>query len=521
VPLLLHARDPRRGELVMACNAAARERGVRLGMPLAEAAALAGKKVDGARDPAILERHDPATDLAALAHLAEGCEQFSPLVGWDTAGSSERTLPGSKTAADFAPRIAGYSLGPDGLFLDVTGISVLFGGEASLARAVSAEAARRGYELRIGIADTIGAAWAKAKYEGRTTKDEAEALLLPLAALRLGEATLERLAQLGITQLDQLLALPRASLRSRFGEEVLLRVDQFFGATEETIVAHRPPPRFSADWILEYPAEQREVVGQIATELIRRVAGSLAERREGAVQLSCRLDCAPGRMLRLEVGIFRPSAEAAHLAELLRMQLERASLSGPVGRITLTAPLTAPLENRQGELFAGHEHEAVRHLALFIDRTRSRLGSAAVVQPELTADPLPERAVRDRPLQASRGTTRKGTKNRKAKSRTAKVDVSLEMSSPIRAHERPLTLHDPPLELQVVSVAPDGPPISFHFEGHEQQVVASWGPERIEAGWWRGASIRRDYWRVQTACGRRYWFFRNLRDRHWRLHGEY
>ena len=76
------------------------------------------------------------------------------------------------------------------------------------------------------------------------------------------------------------------------------------------------------------------------------------------------------------------------------MQLEQASLPGPVGRVTVEAQLTAPLENRQGELFAGGEHEASRQLALLIDRCSSHLGQEAVLRPKLTADPLPERAVK-------------------------------------------------------------------------------------------------------------------------------
>ena len=71
-----------------------------------------------------------------------------------------------------------------------------------------------------------------------------------------------------------------------------------------------------------------------------RVARALADRREGAVQLHCRLDCAGGPLF-LEVGLFRPSAEPGHLCDLLQMQLEQAALSGPVGRVTLEARLTA------------------------------------------------------------------------------------------------------------------------------------------------------------------------------------
>src|SRR4029453_11459251 len=69
-------------------------------------------------------------------------------------------------------------------------------------------------------------------------------------------------------------------------------------------------------------------------------------------------------------------------------------LPGPVGRVTLQALSTAPLENRQAELFAGGKDEADRQLSLLVDRLASRLGSDAVLHAQLTADPLPERAAR-------------------------------------------------------------------------------------------------------------------------------
>src|SRR5262245_41588100 len=101
VPILLHARDPRRGELIVACNEAAKARGVRVGMPLAEAEALAGH---GGGECCIWP-HDAAGDLAALANLAEHCERFSPMVGWETAEGMRNAECGMR------------SEGPDCLFL--------------------------------------------------------------------------------------------------------------------------------------------------------------------------------------------------------------------------------------------------------------------------------------------------------------------------------------------------------------------------------------------------------------------
>jgi protein ImuB len=470
-PLVLSARDSRRGQLVTACNAAARRRGARAGMPLAEATALLGDY--GQTAPA-----DPVADLAALAQLAERCERYSPHVGWET--------------TDPAP-----PQNPRSLLLDITGIGRLFGGEELLLAEIQEEFEQLGYAPRIAIGATIGEAWAVAlaPREQAATRDLAA---LPITTLRLPDETIDLLAQLGITTVGELCGLPRASFKARFGEVLLRRLDQLTGQAAETILAYRPPPEFIAERVLEYPADSRPLVEKVVASLIERLASDLAARRHGAMQLVCRLAGRPP--LVLEVGLFRPSADPRHLRQLVEMQLEQ-PLPGPIGRITLSAPLVAPLENRQQELFGGSRHEAERQFELLVDRLHSRLGAAAVLRAQLTADPLPERAVEEVPyLPASR---------------------SRSKAQRLPRPGRPLLLCSPPEALDASSVVPDGPPVAFWREREQERVARWWGPERIESGWWRGPSVRRDYYRVETETGRRYWLFRDLFDGRWFLHGEF
>ena len=70
-------------------------------------------------------------------------------------------------------------------------------------------------------------------------------------------------------------------------------------------------------------------------------------------------------------------------------------------------------------------------------------------------------------------------------------------------------------------MAPEGPPIRFRLAEAEEQVTRTWGPERIETGWWRGRCVRRDYYQVETVSGGRYWLFRELNGRQWFLHGAF
>src|SRR5262245_31761334 len=76
-PVVLYTSGGRGGQTVVARSRRAAARGVRPGMPLAEARAL----LDGADPPAQYESFDPPTHRAALDQLAEWCLRFSPLVG--------------------------------------------------------------------------------------------------------------------------------------------------------------------------------------------------------------------------------------------------------------------------------------------------------------------------------------------------------------------------------------------------------------------------------------------------------
>ncbi len=69
------------------------------------------------------------------------------------------------------------------------------------------------------------------------------------------------------------------------------------------------------------------------------------------------------------------------------------------------------------------------------------------------------------------------------------------------------------------SVHWDGSPQQFGWNGRKHFIERSWGPERIETGWWRGDDVRRDYYVVETTTGERYWLFQNLMDESWHLHG--
>ena len=210
--VVIHGPPGRLGERVLFASPAAGRRGIVPGMPLAEATALemAGgqSKVRGPLARLHFAMHDPAADAAAGAP-AQSCQRHSPLVGWE----------------EFSTAV-GIVLGPDTLLLEIGNCAHLFQGEEPWPTTIARDWRRRGFAVRVAVADTIGAAGPP-----RITANfrpprlawclvgQSESFLA--SARRGGAAAAARnaglLDELGLRRIAQLLALPRASLPSRLG----------------------------------------------------------------------------------------------------------------------------------------------------------------------------------------------------------------------------------------------------------------------------------------------------------------
>lgn len=388
---------------------------------------------------------------------------------------------------------------------------------------------------------------------------------LPIEALRLPPETLELLRQLGLEQVGQLEQLPRERLPARFGPQLLRRLDQAAGRVAEPVVPVHAESPLAARWVFESPVAQRAALEAVLEQLLTRLAGTLVERRQGALLLECSFDAWPALPERLIVGLFRPSASVRHLLDLVRLKLEQLVLREPVWSIRLQITATAPLAGRQQELFDQPQQRSRQSLATLLERLSSRLGREQVLAARLLRDAQPEQAYELEPLvgavaatglardtTASRGarTSQRARGSRRAPtSRQAPVSrgrsrARAEGSSPATAIARrgpataaprvpsdgepspqrlprPLWLHPRPLPLADCVTGPAGPPLRFRWAGRRLSVVQAWGPERIETGWWRGRQVRRDYYQVETATGGRYWLFRRRDDGRWFMHGRF
>jgi protein ImuB len=461
-----------------AVDGAAAAEGLFAGQKATDAAALVPELVSA--------EAEPDADAAALTALADWCVRFSPAVAADP---------------------------PAGLFLDISGISHLWGGEAAMLADFTQRLAQNGLPMRAAIADTPGAAWALAHY-GRDKAviapgAQAGALApLPPAALRLEPETAAQLDRLGLKTLAHVFALPRAPFARRFGAAALERLDQALGRAKEALAFRRPPPPWFARLAFAEPISTPEDMARAGRDIAERLCARLEAGGQGARRFELAFHRLDGHCAPLRVGLSLAGRDPARIAKLFAPRIETVDPGFGVEVVTLSAEEVEPLVPRQGRLEPGSGLGLEEDLAPFVDRLVNRLGEDRVWRARPVESHVPELAVARRPPLGGE-----------------------EAAGWTPATPRPVRLFRPPEPVDsVMALTPDDPPSQFRWRGQLHRVRRAEGPERIAEEWWKqpldmaSPARVRDYYRVEDQDGGRFWLFRSGlyeagRSAQWWLHG--
>lgn len=510
----------RHGVVITAVNARAAAEGIYAGQGLVDARAVLPEL-----------RSLPAEtdqDAAALLALAQWCGRYGP----------RRNRHG-----------------PDGLWIDVSGVAHLFGGEAQLLADLIRRLKGFGFSARAGLADTVGAAYALARFGIEDAHrpfviaepgslDEA-LRPLPVEALRLAPETIATLKRLGLRRIGQLYDLPRASLVRRFQAftdprqratakrrpqvkkadddkvaALMLRLDQARGLRAEPLPALGEPAQFGVRRSWPDPLISAEALDGEVKELALGLAQKLEKAGRGWRRVRLSLYRSDGTVAEAEVGTSVASRDVDHLMRLFGERLMQIDAGFGVDVVCLDAIKVGVVASGQDPLgldrWAGAPEED--GLARLIDRLTNCLEGARVVTLAARESHVPEHAEERRP--AFDFAQLRGDDGRRLPRHGART--------------RPPLLLDPPEPIAVVAEVPDGPPARFLWRRVMHRVVRAAGPERIAPEWWREIGLAdgqrsrvRDYYRVEVAGGGCCWVFRaglygdedSTRPPAWFLHG--
>jgi protein ImuB len=470
VPFILASPDHGR-MVVTAVNILAQKQGVDTGMVVADARAII---------PSLQVLDDkPELPGKLLKGIAEWCIRFTPTV-----------------AIDF----------PDGLILDVTGCTHLWGGEKEYLTDIINRLKKFGYSVGAAMADTIGTAWAIARFGKNTTiiesgQQTAALLFLPAAALRFETETVERLENLGLRLIKDFISMPRSALRRRFGQYFLQRLDQALGYEEEVINPIKPIESYQ-EWL---PCLEPIVTATGIEIALQRLLDALCHRLQQeekglrVVLFKCfRVD---GKIEKVEIGTNHPSCNSKHLFKLFETKISSIEPALGVELFTLEASKVEDASPVQEKLWEKNASLDDIRLSELLDRLACKIGANSIHRYVPDEHYWPERSFK------------------RAVDLQEKLQTIWKLDRP-----RPLQLLSKPEPIEVTAPVPDYPPMLFRYEGKLHKVIKADGPERIEQGWWLQDGQHRDYYCVEDEDGCRYWLFRSghydvSKTYQWFIHG--
>jgi protein ImuB len=449
---------------VLVASRAARAAGIRLGMKRGGVLSLSPQTE--------IHERDLAREQAMLAEAALALMRFSPEVSLEQGAS---------------------------VIVEVSSSLRLFGGMLHLCRQVRAVLATLGVTARIGAAPTGQGAWllarAGSKRVLKLSSLERALRVLPLRMVVEARPFVDWFDGLGCSTIDDLRRLPRSGLQRRCGARILDSLDRAFGSAPQLYDWLVPAPTFSARVELPDRIEQADAALFAVRRLIVQLCGWLTAQQLCLQQARVLLEHERGRQAvaptAIDLAFAEPIWHEEHLVRLLKERLGRIELDAPVIAVRLDATQVTPAEPASETLFpepGGSELEHARLLELLA----ARLGESNVLKAVPQADYRPELANHWIPVAANAQAT----------------------PAPA-ALPRPAWLLQKPVQLLVRQHRP--------FYGSRLKLVSN--GERIEAGWFDGQLVTRDYFVAQAEDQIHYWVYRerpgsrDVDDLRWFLHG--
>ena len=384
---------------------------------------------------------------------------------------------------------------PQALLLEVRGSLKLFGGLSALQDRIRQQLTERWrHSYHSAVTPTPMASLLLA-FSGQSdvvlSKQHLRSVLgrLSVNDLPIGLKKKQQLRNIGVRLVRDLWRLPRDGLARRFGPELINYLDRTQGLIPDPLDFFVSPDQFEAFYDFSMEVRNTDLVFNVAVQLLQQLSHFLRQRDVCINQCRFQLNHDMHTATNVIVGVRHATRDHQHLTTLLKEHLDRLSLGAPVKSIRLTAKDFVPFSPQALSLFLEPAHDQLldcreNDIETLLEQLQARMGRDAIKTIHSIADHRPEYAYR--------------------------VNGSMLNKNEHIKQQRPFwLLPDPQLLAQ-----------KDHQPWLQGPLSLIKGPERIQAGWWAGHDVCRDYYIAVDSNGSHLWIYQELYEHYrWYLHG--
>ncbi len=393
-------------------------------------------------------------------------------------------------ALQFSPRISLHP--PCSLLLEVAG-SIQYFGTLTIIQEQIVDTLNNKWKHRscLAVSPTPGASILLAQSGKQIVVNDITGLRsalggLSISLLPLDQKRKQQLKKTGIRVLRDLWRLPSAALACRFGMDLHDYLDRTLGKLPDPLPAYQPPVRFQAAYDIPSEVYNYQLLLPYVHKLLDELCSFLRKSDTYASDFFFYLQHQQHTPTVINISLRQPLRDVEHFMMLAKIKLYQQKLTVPVLGIKLIAETLHTYKAQTPGLFSSLEIDSSteNNIESLLEQLHARLDHGAIRNMIFHADHRPEHA---------------------------NLDGNLEKRTyPQIKNPRPFWLLSEPKPLQKKN----------NRLYHKSIIHLCMGPERIEAGWWDGTDIRRDYYIGIDEMAGSLWIYHDLMNKQlWYLHG--
>jgi len=304
-----------------------------------------------------------------------------------------------------------------------------------------------------------------------------------LEHLELSDQMLKQLQQCGFTQLQDILSISHKELGQRFGQELLIYLDQLLGKLADPKEFIAPKEVFKRTVDFAQPISNQTWIDQQLLRLLTELVAFIQERQLVCQSFAWRFYKEDQRLVSVDtISLSSTKADVATFKELSDLKLANKEFKSAFSSIELHSDALICETLFNNDLFNPKpDLEAFNQL---IEKLASRLGHDALFKVAALNEHLPELANQQYPYTHQSGSHQ-----------------IAESHSDYGIKDEPVWLLKQPEKLAVV---------------RQENLIH--GPHRVNSHWWKQLQSR-DYYIARQPSGQLAWVYYEHLQRSWYLHG--